>query len=242
MQRTRRAVLAVTSAATTTALAGCSGLFGNGSPTQQGEPTDTVAPDAVATVSIPDDTGGLTYATMGTSGPVVTYFGSWKCPHCASFGTGSGDMVSLPRIVADYIEAGDLRLRFRCIGYDTEGKGFLGPDAPRAARAGLAVWNRDPGSYWRYHETVMANQGAADEKWATTDKLVQFAKDAGVSDVEGVRADIENGKYEQPVKVNTQAFADAGAEGTPSLIIDGENYNPGDRRETRNALDEYAGN
>lgn len=242
MQRTRRAVLAATSAATTTALAGCSGVFGDGTPEKQGEPTDTVAPDVVATVSIPDDTDGRTYATMGTSGPVVTYFGSWKCPFCASFGTGSGDMIDLPRIVTDYIEPGDLRLRFRCIGYDTEGKGFLGPDAPRAARAGLAVWNRDPGSYWRYHETVMANQGAEDKTWATTDKLVQFANDAGVSDVEGVRADIEDGKYEQPVKANTQAFGDAGAEGTPSLIIDGENYNPGDRQETRNALDEYAGN
>lgn len=242
MQRTRRAVLVATSAATTTALAGCSGLIGDGTPERQDEPTDTVVPDAVATVSIHDDTDGLTYATMGTSGPVVTYFGSWKCPHCGSFGTGSGDMITLPRIVTDYIESGDLHLRFRCVGYDTEGEGFLGPDAPRAGRAGLAVWNRDPGSYWRYHETVMANQGSEDEEWATTDKLVQFANDAGVSDVEGVRADIEDGTYEQPVKANTQAFVDAGAEGTPSLIIDGKNYSPGDRRETRNALDEYAGN
>lgn len=241
MQRTRRALLAATSAATTTALAGCTDLFGDGSPTEPAEPTGTVAPDAVATVSLPDDTSGLTYATMGTNGPVVTYFGSWKCPFCASFGTGSGNMITLPRIVTEYIEPGDLRLRFRCVGFDTEGNGFLGPDAPRAGRAGLAVWNRDPGSYWRYHETVMANQGPEDEAWATTDKLIQFANDAGVSDVEGVRTDLENGTYEQPVRANTQAFVDTGAEGTPSLIIDGQNYSPGDRQETRDALDQLAG-
>lgn len=234
-------MLAATTGGVTAALAGCTDVFGGGSPTETAEPTATVAPDAVASVAIPQDTSGVTYATMGTSGPTVTYFGSWKCPFCAKFTTGSGDIVSLPRIVTDYVAPGDLRLRYRCLAYRPDGSGFLGPDAPRAAQAGLAVWNRDPGSYWRYHETVMANQPPEDETWATTDRLVQFARDAGVNDVEGVRADIQNGKYEQPVKKNTQAFTDAGAEGTPSLVVDGETYNPDDRQQTRDALDEFAG-
>jgi protein-disulfide isomerase len=237
MHTSRRAFLGAV-AGTSTALAGCTGIFGGGGArvSPSGDPLDS----PTANAPLPDDVGDLTYAAMGSDGPEVVYFGSWKCPFCAEFAVGSDRVLSMSTIVTDYVESGDLQLTYRCLAYTGSGDPFLGPDAPRAARAGLAVWNRDPEAYWGYHEYVMANQPPESEQWATTDRLVGFAESANVSDTSAVRTDIEDGRFEDPVRANTSAFSDAGASGTPALVIDGTVYSPFDPQETRDALDALA--
>lgn len=234
MNASRRAVLGA-AAGVSTALAGCTDALGGSdarkSPT--GDPLESPA----ATAPLPDDASDRTYASMGTGGPTVTYFGSWKCPFCAEFAVGSDRVLPLSKIVTDYVEPGDLQLTYRCLGYTSGGDPFLGPDAPRAARAGLSVWSRDPEAYWGYHEYVMANQPPESEEWATVDRLVEFAKSANVSDTASVREDVESGRFEKPVRATTEAFSDAGASGTPSLVVDGEVYSPFEPEKTRDALD-----
>lgn len=235
MRRTRRGVLAAGVTLSTTALAGCTGIFGGGGarPSPSGDPLESPA----ATAPLPDDAGDRTYAAMGTGGPTITYFGNWKCPYCAEFAVGSDRVLSLNTIVTDYVEPGDLELEYRSVAYLPDGGTFLGPDAPRAARAGLAVWNVDVAAYWGYHETVMANQPPESEEWATTDRLVEFAETAEVTSVGEVRTAIEDGSYEDAVRANTTAFDDAGASGTPALVIDGEVHSPFEPSKTREALD-----
>ena len=226
MRTSRRRLLAAGGAV---ALGGC--LGGNG---QTSTPANTNGP--VADAPVPDDPSSLPYATMGNPDrPVVTYYGNWKCPYCAQFSTGFlGDIVS------DYVEPGDIALRFRALAY-IQGEPFLGSDAPRAARAGLAVWNVDPDTYWPFHEYVFANQPPERESWATTDKLVSFAKQAGVDDVEQVRTALDNGRYESAVRESTQAAANAGVSGTPMLVIDGETVNPLGKPERTRSLIEALG-
>ncbi|WP_255197072.1 DsbA family protein [Halorarius litoreus] len=237
MHTSRRAFLGAV-AGTSTALAGCTGLFGGGGArvSPSGDPLESPAANA----PLPDDASDRTYAAMGTGGPEVVYFGSWKCPFCAEFAVGSDRVLSLSTIVTDYVEPGNLQLTYRCLAYTTNGDPFLGQDAPRAARAGLSVWNRAPEAYWGYHEYVMANQPPESETWATTDRLVGFAESANVSDTAGVRDDLENGQFEEPVRANTSAFADAGGSGTPTLLVDGETYSPFEPDKTRQALDALA--
>lgn len=248
MERSRRAVLGGLAGAST-ALAGCTGLLGgdgnDGSPgggetSGGGSPSPAPLESAAAKAPVPGNAGDRTYATMGTGGKAVTYFGNWKCPYCAEFAVGSSQVLSLSTIVSEYVQPGDVQLTYRGLAY-AEGEPFLGPDAPRATRAGLSVWAREPESYWPYHEYVMANQPSEEETWATTDRLVTLAEEANVSATEGLRADIENGKYEQAVRANTQAFNDAGAQGTPNLVIGDSVYNPFEAEKTRSALDEYVG-
>jgi 2-hydroxychromene-2-carboxylate isomerase len=83
----------------------------------------------------------------------------------------------------------------------------------------------------------MANQPPEGETWATTDRLVSFARDAGVAPVEDVRSAIEDGRFEGPVGATTEAAADAGVSGTPTLVIDGSTYSPFEPEPTREALD-----
>lgn len=207
----RRQVLAAGSAL---ALSGCLGRNSGGT-------SNTNVRGAVADASVPSTSSSYTYATMGAGdGPTVTYYGNWKCPYCAEFSTGL-----LSDIVTDYVETGDINLEFRALVY-VGGDPFLGPDAPRAARAGLAVWNVDPETYWKYHEYVFANQPPEGETWATTEKLVSFAEEAGVTGIEQVRGKLDGQTYESALRKTSQAAVDADVSGTPTLVIDGEAVNP----------------
>lgn len=230
---TRRGFLAATGG-TAVALAGCvdggdEGIGTVGSPTPPPDSPVTTAP-------IPDDPGSFDYATMGTGdGPTVTYFGNWKCPFCAEFSRGF-----LGDIVTDYVEPGTLDLRYRALSYFGD-RPFLGPDAPRAARAGLAVWNVDPEAYWPYHELVMANQPPESQEWATVDRLAAYAEAAGVSDVDTVRSETEADTYESLVSDTSDAASEAGVESTPSLVIGDSTINPlGDESRVRSLLDQFA--
>ncbi|WP_254543455.1 thioredoxin domain-containing protein [Halomarina pelagica] len=204
MTLSRRRFLAAAGATGVVGLAGCLGS------------SETMPDGPVTKAPVPKSPGDYTYATMGDGGkPVVTYIGNWKCVYCAAFSTNY-----LKDIVTKYVEPGKLSLEFR------SWPNLIGPDDVRAARAGLAVWNVDPKTYWTYHEYVMANQPPESQEWATTDKLVSFAESAGVSNPEAVRRALEDGTYQQPVQANRQYIEKLRRRypelrGTPALIVDG---------------------
>lgn len=168
----------------------------------------------------------------GNADATVTYFGSWKCPYCAQFSTGF-----LSTLVTDYVKPGQIALKFRNLAY-IGGKPFLGPDAPAAARAGLAVWNDDPESYWPYHEYVFRNQPPESKRWATADTLTSFAQEAGVTDPSVVRTAIQENKYEDALRATSDAVADAGVSGTPTLLVDGTTVSPFKKDRTRRLIEE----
>lgn len=221
----RRRVLVAGGSSLTTVLAGCSGSS-NGD-----DSTDTGG--SVASVPLPPSPSEYRYAVMGTGDAdlTVTYFGSWKCPYCAQFSSGF-----LGQLAEDYVGPGKIAIEFRNMAY-INGQPFLGPDAPAAGRAGLAVWNNDPPSYWAYHEHVLQNQPPEDEQWATADELVSFAEAAGVSDPSVIRTAIDQQKYGDPLHATGDAAAEAGVEGAPTLVIDGTTINPlGNEKQTRQLI------
>jgi protein-disulfide isomerase len=227
---TRRSVLRGAAGVGTATFAGCLG----------GGDADAGS-DVVAAAPLPSDPESHTYPVMGVDGPAITYYGNWKCPVCAEFSTGSERVLALGTIVSDYIESDRLRLRYRSLSYRPNGEPFLGADAVRAARAGLAVWDTEPESFWPFYETVMANQPPESDTWATTDRLLEFAETAGVGSLEAVREALEDGRYQQAVRDSAEAARSAGISGTPQLVIDGSIYSPFKSTETRDALDTLAG-
>ena len=210
--------------------AAVSGVFG-GSDGNTGDDSQT---GAVASASVPASPDESRYAVMGTADAAVTvtYFGSWKCPYCADFSTGF-----LSTLVRDYVEPGKITLKFRDLAY-INGKRFLGPDAPAAGRAGLAVWNADPDSYWAYHEYVFQNQPPESKQWATADTLASFAENAGVANPSAVRTAVQEQTYEDALRATTEAAATAGVQGTPTLVIDGTTVSPFKEEKTRRLIEE----
>lgn len=175
------------------------------------------------------------YPTMGEDhvATTITYFGNYKCPFCAQFGTGF--MLDLRR---DYVATGDLAIRYRNLSY-IDGEPFLGPDAVTAGRAALAVYENEPEVYWDYHDYIYENQGPESEQWATEETLVAFASDVGVSDTSVIRTAIAESRYEDVLRASDTAAQDAGVPGTPALVIDGAVLNPlSDQTETRNAIED----
>lgn len=192
----------------------------------------------VATAPIPESPSEYRYATMGSADAdaIVTYFGSWKCPYCARFSTGM-----LSQLVTDYVEPGAIVLEFRDLAYIGGGP-FLGPDAPAAGQAGLAVWNAEPASYWPFHEFVFQNQPPESDQWATAERLVEFAQSAGVSETEPIRTAVQENQYEDALRATSSAAEENGVNATPTLLIDGTTINPlGNEDRTRQLIEDAAG-
>ncbi|ESP87259.1 DsbA family protein [Candidatus Halobonum tyrrellensis] len=203
-----------------------------------GGSASSVPDGPVATAQVPSAPGDRRYATMGSDDAAVnvTYFGNWKCPYCADFSTGF-----LADLVTDYVATGDVSLTYRNLTY-VNGGPFLGSDTPAAARAGLAVWNEDPESYWRYHEYVMANQPPESDQWATADRLVEFATRAEVSDPSVVRTAVEENRYEEALRATTAAANEAGVSGTPTLVVGGRTVSPFQEDQTRSVIESAVSN
>ena len=215
----------------TVAAAGLAGCLSSGS----ADLPDEVPSTAVTNAPIPESPGDYDYATTGSGeSPTITYYGNWKCPYCARFSTNA-----LNTIVSDYVEPGDLSLRFRAW------TGFLGSDDVRAGKAGLAVWNVAPDTYWTFHEYVMAHQPPESKKWATTDWLTTAAEKVGVSGVDAVRSRIESDRYNSLLRKTADRAQSAGYQGTPTLVVDGQTVQAMTQegnlpQSTRNALDQLA--
>ena len=233
----RQLLLAGGGTATAALVVGGTVLTDNKGTESNGSTNSTGETSAVATAPIPDSPTEFRYAVMGSADAevTVTYFGSWKCPYCAQFSTGM-----LSQLVTDYVDPGTITLEFRDLAY-IGGEPFLGPDAPAAGQAGLAVWNAEPASYWSFHEYVFQNQPPEREQWATAEQLVEFARSAGVSKTEAVRTAIQENQYEDALRATGRAASDSGVNSTPTLLIDGTTINPlGNEDRTRRLIEDAA--
>ncbi|SHL59312.1 Protein-disulfide isomerase [Haladaptatus paucihalophilus DX253] len=166
-------------------------------------------------VSTPNQPAQYTYAQMGSNDAPVTatVYGSWKCPYTQEFVE-----EYLQTIIEKFVRPGDVRLAFREVAYD-EGEPFHGPDELTAAHAGLSVWNHSPGVYWSFFALMFANQQSTTESWATTDRLIQIAKAAGVSNSSKIRQDIKNRTYQQEIKATMQKVHELELGAVPRVVV-----------------------
>jgi protein-disulfide isomerase len=175
------------------------------------------------------------YATLGSknAGTSITYYGSYKCPFCAEFSTGL-----LQELIREYVDPGNLAITYRNLSY-FNGKPFLGPDAPNAGHAGLAVYNTGPASYRDFHEYVFRNQPPESQQWATADRLTMFAREAGVTEPSVVRTAIRERRYKNALQETESAANTNGLRGTPALVVDGMSFNPlSDPEQTRQIIED----
>jgi protein-disulfide isomerase len=177
----------------------------------------TIDPPDVDLASVPTPDGRSRYARMGHDDASVTatLYGNWKCPYTQEFA-----LNLLPEVVDRFVRPGDLAIEYRSLAY-LSGDPFLGADAPRASRAGLAVWDIDPQAFWSYFAHVFANQPQERYEWAQPSLLLRFAEAAGVRNRSQLRRSIETGAYAGPVQTTTQAAADRDITTVPRLVVDG---------------------
>ncbi|WP_440991995.1 DsbA family protein [Haloarchaeobius baliensis] len=167
-------------------------------------------------VPLPSNPSSYDYAVMGdpSGAPTATVYGNWKCPFTAEF-----VVERLPTLVEEYVRTGDVAIEFRSLAYH-EGEPFLGADAPRATRFGLGVWEIDPDAFWQFFATVFARQPPERQEWAQTDRLVEFARAAGVDSAENLGESVENGAYSGPLRETVRSVQRLDLSAVPRVVID----------------------
>ncbi len=117
-----------------------------------------------------------------------------------------------PELVERYVENGALRIEWRDFAY-------LGQESVKAAQAARVA--QEQGRFWEYHDTLYENQGSINGGTFSDEKLIDLARELGL-DVESFESRLASGRYEGIVQRDLQEAREAGIQGTPSFIINGQ--------------------
>jgi protein-disulfide isomerase len=143
----------------------------------------------------------------------IVEFADFKCPACQEF-----NQTILPQLKRDFIDQGTVQFYFI-------NDPIISPDADSrtAAMAGEAVYRLDPQEFWKFYDAVYAHQGDERTRWATSDYLVQIAKESHLHlDFNKLKKDIDDNAFAQAVK-DDEAIADQlGVNSTPTIFINGK--------------------
>lgn len=140
----------------------------------------------------------------------IVAFEDFKCPVCQRF-----EETVYPRVVRDVIDTGRAKMYF--INFQ-----FLGPDSVTAGIAGECAYRQDEAAFWEYKTVIYRAQGPENETWATPSRLVELASFLGDLDTDALRTCIEERRYEEEVERDSELARQAGATGTPTIVVNGE--------------------
>lgn len=154
----------------------------------------------------------------GTSNPkaVVTFYEDFLCPACGNFERTFGPTVS------KLIDAGAIAADYSMVAILDSAKNQN--YSSRAAAAALCVADESMDAFRRFHTALFSTRIQPDERGSSfpdNAKLIELAREAGV--VGKVPDCINSGKYLS--KVTGEAAA-ANITATPTIKINGENYEP----------------
>lgn len=150
------------------------------------------------------------------SAPVtVTIFYDYMCPACGAF--EAANEADLTRLV----EEGQALVELRPISFlDRTSQGTM--YSTRTANAIATVADEVPEAVWEFHGALYANQPEEGTEGLSDEEIADLALEAGVP--ESVVDRFEDRTFDPwVVKVTEGAFAD-GVEGTPTVRIDGEDF------------------
>lgn len=163
------------------------------------------------TPSLPDCSGEqITDVGVPSKGaedaPVtVEVYSDFGCPHCADFADEAAPRIS------GLIEDGEVRYLHRDYPIPSSDRSFP------VANAARAVQNHAGNDrFWEYYDLLFGHQGEY-----ATDKLQEYAKQAGAGDVD-VRAAVDDLPYCERIKSDKSRGNDNGVSGTPTVFVDDE--------------------
>jgi protein-disulfide isomerase len=137
--------------------------------------------------------------------PVTLFeFSDYQCPFCGRYFT-----QTYPQIEENYVKTGKVKIVFKDFPLDS-----IHPEATPAALAARCAG--DQGKYWEMHDILFTNQAtlsnSAYKQWA-----VQLDLDA-----EEFNTCLDTRKHLSAVRSNLAEGQQAGIQGTPGFIINGQ--------------------
>ena len=144
----------------------------------------------------------------------ITVYEDLQCPVCAQFEAATADRL------AQAVEAGDVRVDYRLVSFLDEAS--TNDYSSRALNAALVVLDTSGvETFKEFHDLLFANQPAEGGPGPEDDQLIHYAVQAGAEEA-AIREPIEDKVYEQWIKNATEQMSKNGVNGTPTVLIDGE--------------------
>jgi protein-disulfide isomerase len=172
------------------------------------EGTQVAVPNA--TVEAWDASGGT--ALLGDADAPVTIieFSDFPCPYCRRYA-----LQTLPKIVETYVDTGKVRYIFNDFPLESH------PNALKAAEAARCAGVQ--GAYWVMHDRLFRDQKEWSQQGAeqVLDTFVGYATDLGLDET-AFHQCIESGQYGQQIRQHQWEGQQAGVQGTPSFLINGQ--------------------
>jgi protein-disulfide isomerase len=167
-------------------------------------------PTVTVPVAASQSSAQITDNALGNlSAPVkIVEYADFQCPFCANFARDTE-----PALIEKYVKTGKVYFVFRSFG------ALLGPESGRAAEAAYCAG--DQGSFWKYHDSLFAHQGAENSAAFADEKLTGFAGALGL-DMEQFGSCLRLNKYAGRVTRDQADGKEAGVRGTPSFVINGK--------------------
>lgn len=150
----------------------------------------------------------------------VIIYEDFLCPLCGQVEATSNEGL------AAAAEEGKVRVEYRPIAILTQ----YGDYSVRSANAFKVVLDEaGPEVAKEFHDLLFEDQPVEgdEDSYFTDDELVDLAVEAGAEE-DAVRPGIEDLAQEQWVEDATEAAAEAGVEGTPTILLNGEVFQKGD--------------
>lgn len=152
------------------------------------------------------DNGNLPAKGDENAPVTIVEFSDFECPFCGQFYT-----QSLPQILEEYVDTGKAKIYYRHLPLSFH------PQARPAALASECA--NEQGSFWEYHDILFDNNSAIST--ATTDTYVGWATELGLNAGQ-FETCLTSEKYAENVDGDSAAAAAAGASGTPTFYINGQ--------------------
>jgi len=138
---------------------------------------------------------------------VLVTFSDYRCPFCARH-----SRVTEPELIDRYVESGQLRIEWRDLP-------IFGDASMLAARAGRAAAAQD--RFWEYNQAIYAAAPESGHHDLTEQKLLEFAEQVGISDLERFAADLNSTVFDEAIERDFAQAISLGINGTPSFVING---------------------
>ena len=155
----------------------------------------------------------------------IIAFEDFKCPVCKAF-----EETEYPRVISELVETGKAKMYF--INFQ-----FIGPDSVTAGIAGECAYRQSEAAFWDYKTVIYRAQGPESEAWATPGRLVELADYEGDLDTDALETCIEERRYEDEVLQDKEIARQAGATGTPTIVVNGESLSGWDFETIRAAVE-----
>jgi protein-disulfide isomerase len=143
---------------------------------------------------------------------LIQEYADFQCPSCKRFHDIFGSTVD------DLVQQGKVRYAYTYFP-------FIGEESVRAAAAAVCAGDED--KFFPYQDLLYTNQSSENSGFLTTDRLVDFGRQAGITGKAFDRFEecVRSNRYEGFVRQSAENASKRGVNSTPTLFVTGPNGN-----------------